>query len=113
LSVSFLFKNIRIEINRTIILPIVLYVRETWSLTLREEHRLRVFENRVLRRKFGPSKDEVTGELRRQHNGALYDLYSQNFIRVIQLRMIAARHVACMWERRGEERCLQDFCGEA
>jgi hypothetical protein len=56
-----LSKNLKIRIYKTIILPVVLYGCETWSLTLREEHRLRVFENRVLRRIFGPKKDEVTG----------------------------------------------------
>jgi len=55
-------KNLKIKIYRTIILPVVLYGCETWSLTLREERRPRVFENRVLRRKFGPKRDEVTGE---------------------------------------------------
>jgi hypothetical protein len=55
-------KNLKIKIYRTIILPVVLYVFESWSLTLREERRLRVFENRVLRRVFGPKRDEVTGE---------------------------------------------------
>jgi hypothetical protein len=54
-------RNLKIKIYRTIILPVVLYGCETWSLTLREEHRLRVFENRVLRRVFGPKRDEVTG----------------------------------------------------
>jgi hypothetical protein len=58
---SLLSKNTKIKINRTVILPVVLYGCETWSLTLREEHRLRVFENRVLRRIFGPNRDEVTG----------------------------------------------------
>jgi hypothetical protein len=58
------------------ILPVVLYGCETWSLTLREEHRLRVFENRVLRRIFGPKGDEVTGEWRKLHNEELHDLYS-------------------------------------
>jgi hypothetical protein len=57
-------------------LPVVLYGCGTWSLTLREEHRLRVFENRVLRRMFGPKRDEVTGEWRRLHNEELNDLYS-------------------------------------
>jgi hypothetical protein len=61
---------------KTIILPVVLYGCETWSLTLREEHRLRVFENRVLRRIFGPKKDEVKGEWRKLHNEELHDLYS-------------------------------------
>ena len=56
------------DIYRTIILPVVLYGRETWSLTLREERRLRVFENKVLRRLFGPKRDEVTGEWRKLHN---------------------------------------------
>jgi hypothetical protein len=58
---------------KTIILPVVLYGRETWSLTLRDEHRLRVFENRVLRRIFGPKRDEVTGEWRKLHNEELHD----------------------------------------
>jgi hypothetical protein len=57
-----------VKIHETIILPVVLYRCETWSLTLREEHRLRVFENRVLRRIFGPKRDEVTGEWRKLHN---------------------------------------------
>ena len=62
LSYSLLSKKLKIKIYRTIIMPAVLYGRETWSLTLREEGRLRVFENRVLRRVFGPKRDEVTGE---------------------------------------------------
>ena len=62
LSSSLLSKNLKIKIYRTIILPVVVYVCETWSLTLREERRLRVFENRLLRRIFGPMWDEVTGE---------------------------------------------------
>jgi hypothetical protein len=62
LSSSFLFKNVKIKIHRTIILPVVLYGYETWSLTLREECRLRMFENRVLRRILGPRRDVVTGE---------------------------------------------------
>ena len=61
LSSSLLSKKVKIKIYRTIILPVVLYGCETWSLTLREERRLRVFENRVLRRVFGPKRDEVTG----------------------------------------------------
>jgi hypothetical protein len=75
-SFSLLSKNVKIKIYRTIILPVVLYGCESWSLTLREECRLRVFENRVLRRIFGPKKDEVTGERRRLHNKELHDLYS-------------------------------------
>ena len=61
-------EKLKINIYRTIILPVVLYGCETWSLTLREERRLRVFENRVLRRVFGPKRDEVTGEWRKLHN---------------------------------------------
>jgi hypothetical protein len=57
-----LSKNLKIRIYKAVILPVVLYGCETWSLTLREEHRLRVFENRVLRRVFGPKRDEMTGE---------------------------------------------------
>ena len=60
-------QNVKIKIYRTIILPVVLYGCETWPLTLREEHRLRVFENRVLRRVFGPKRDEVTGEWKKLH----------------------------------------------
>ena len=62
LSSSLLSKKLKIKIYRTIILPVVLYRCENWSLILREERRLRVFENRVLRRVFGPKRDEVTGE---------------------------------------------------
>ena len=76
LSCSLLSKNINIRIYRTVILPVVLYGCETWSLRLREECRLRVFENRMPRRIFGPKRDEVTGEWRRLHNEELYALYS-------------------------------------
>jgi hypothetical protein len=96
-----LSKNTKIRVYRTIILPVVLYGCETWSLTLREEQRLRVFENRVLRRIFGPKRDEVTGECRRLHNEELNDLYSSpNIIPVIKSRRMRwARHVARMGER--------------
>jgi hypothetical protein len=67
-------KNLKVKIYRTIILPVVLHGRETWSLTLREERRLRVFENRVLRRIFGAMRDEVTREWRKLHNEELNDL---------------------------------------
>jgi hypothetical protein len=70
-----LSRNVTVKIYKTIILPVVLYGCETWSLTLREEHRLTVFENRVLRRIFGPKWDEVTGEWRKLHSEELYNLY--------------------------------------
>ena len=76
LSSSLLSKNLKIKIYRTIILPFVLYVCETWSLTLREKHRLKVFENRVLRRIFGPKRDKIIGEWKKLHNEELNDLYS-------------------------------------
>jgi hypothetical protein len=63
-----LSKNIKIRIYKTIILPVVPYKRKTWSVILRKEHRLRVFENRVLRRIFGSRRDEVTGDWRKLHN---------------------------------------------
>jgi len=69
-----LSKNVKIKIYRTVILPVLLYGCKTWSLTLREELRLRVFENRVLRRIFGPTRDEVTVEWRILHNEELNDL---------------------------------------
>jgi hypothetical protein len=96
------------KIYRNIILPIVLYGCETWSLTLREERRLRVFENKVLRRIFGPRRDEVTGEWRRLHNEKLNDLYcSPNIERVIKWRRMRwAGHVARMGEVRGVYKVL-------
>jgi hypothetical protein len=84
LSSRLLFKSVNLKIYKTIILLVVLYGCETWSLTLREEHRLRVFENRVLRRIFGPMRDEVTGEWRKLQNEELHNLYSSlNIIRQI------------------------------
>ena len=75
------------DIYRTIILPVVLYGCETWSLILREERRLRLFENRVLRRIFGRRRDEVTGDWRRLHNEEINVLYSSpNIVRVIKTR---------------------------
>ena len=87
---------------------VVLYGCETWSLTLREERKLRVFENMVLRRVFGPRKDKVTGEWRRLHNEELNDLYSSpNSVRVIKSRRMRwAGRVARMDEERGLYRVL-------
>jgi hypothetical protein len=76
LSSHLLSRNLKVNTYRNIILPVVLYGCEIWSLTLREEHRLRVFENRVLRRICGRKRDEVTGELRKLHNGELHTMYS-------------------------------------
>ena len=103
LSSRLLSKNLKIKIYRTIILPVVLYGCETWSLTLREERKPRVFKNMVLRRIFGPRRDEVTGEWRRLHNEELNDLYSSpNIVRVIKWRRMRwAGHVARMGEERG------------
>jgi len=102
ISSNLLSENLNFEIYRIISLPIVLYGCETWSLILREERRLRVFENRVLRRIFGPKRDEVTGEWRKLRDEELNDLYSSpNFVRAIKSRMRSARHVAFMVERRG------------
>jgi hypothetical protein len=102
-SSSLLSKNLKIKVYRNIILPIVLYGCETWSLTLTDERRLRAFENRVLRRIFGLKRDEVTGECRKLHNEGLNDLYtSPNIDRVIKSRRMRwARHVARVGERRG------------
>jgi hypothetical protein len=90
------------KIYRTIILSVAFYGCESWSLTLREVCRLRVFENKVLERIFGPKRDKVTGEWRRLHNKELYALYcSPNIIRVMKSRRLRwAGHVARMG--RGE-----------
>jgi hypothetical protein len=101
LSSRLLSRNVKAKIHKIIILPVVLYGCETWSLKLREEHRLRVFENRVLRR---------MGEWRKLHNEELHNLYSSpDIIRQIKSRRMRwAGHVA----RMREERKLQDFGGK-
>jgi hypothetical protein len=101
-------KNLKIKRYKTIILPVVLYECEKLVLTLREEHRLRVFENRVLRRIFGLKTDEVTGEWRKLHNEELRDLYSSpSKIRMIKLRRMRwAGHVAQMGEKMKAYRLL-------
>jgi hypothetical protein len=98
LSCRLLSKNTKIRVYRNIILPLVLYGCETRSLTLSEERRIRVFENRVLRSIFGPKRNEVTGEWRRLHNEEFNDLYSSpNIIRVIKSRKMRwAGHEARM-----------------
>jgi hypothetical protein len=89
-------------------LLVILYGCETWSLTVREEHRLRVFENKVLRRIFGPKRDEVTGGWIKLHNEELRDLYSSpSIIRIIKSRSTRwAGHVARMGEKRNAYRLL-------
>ena len=95
-------------IRISLILPVVLYGCQTWSLTLREKRRLRVFENSVLRRVFGPKRGEVTGEWRKLHNEELSNLYSlPNIVRVLKSRRMRwAGHVERMWEGRGVHRVL-------
>jgi hypothetical protein len=98
----------KIRIYKTVIFPVVLYGCETWSLILREEHRLKVFENRVLRRIFGPKQDEMKGDWRKLHNEEHHNLYSSpNIITMMKSsRMRWAGHVARMRETRNAYRLL-------
>jgi hypothetical protein len=103
-----MLKNGKVRIYKTIILPVVLYGCETWSMTLGEEHKLKVFENRVLRRIFGPKRDGVMGVWRKLHNEELHDLYSSpTIIRIIKSRRMRwARHVPRMGKKRKVYRLL-------
>jgi hypothetical protein len=103
-----LSKNVEVRIYKTIILPVVQYGRETWSLTVREEHKLRVFENRVLRRIFGPRMDRITGRWRKLQNEELHNVYSwPSIIRIIKSRRMKwAGHVARMGEKSNVYRLL-------
>ncbi|KAJ4435252.1 hypothetical protein ANN_23830 [Periplaneta americana] len=102
LSSSLLSKNLKVRIYKTVILPVVLYGCESWTLTLREEQRLRVFENKVLRKIFRAKRDEVTGEWRKLHNAELHTLCcSPDIIMNIKSRRLRwAGHVARMGESR-------------
>jgi hypothetical protein len=108
LSSRLLSEHTKIRIYTAVILSVVLYGCETWSLTLREGHRLRVFENRVLRRIFGLERNEVTGGLRNLHNEELHSLYSSpGVIRMRKSRRMRwAGHAARMGEKRNAFRIL-------
>jgi hypothetical protein len=107
LSSRLISRNLKIKIYKTVILPVMLYVCETWSLTSREEHRLRVFENRVLRRTFGPKREEDRSWIK-LHDDELPCLYSSpNIVRVIKSRRMRwTGHVAQMGEGRGVHKVL-------
>ncbi|KAJ4450648.1 hypothetical protein ANN_02077 [Periplaneta americana] len=107
-ELDLLSKNLKVRIYKTVIVPVVLYGCETWAVTLREEHRLRVFENKMLRKTFGAKRDEVTGEWRKLHNTELHALYSlPDIIRNIKSRRLRwAGHVAHMGESRNAYRVL-------
>ena len=108
LSSPLLSKKLKVNTYKTIILPVVLYGCETWSFTLREEHRLRLFENKILRKIFGAKKDEIIGEWRKLENAELHALYSwPNTIRNLKSRRLRwAGHVARMDQSRNAYRVL-------
>jgi hypothetical protein len=101
-------KDISVNIPKTIILPVVFYGCETWYLTLKEEHRVRVSENRVLKRIFGPKREEVAGDWRRLHNEGLHNLYTSPIIvKVIKSRRMRwTGHIARMGEMRNAYKSL-------
>ncbi|KAJ4447933.1 hypothetical protein ANN_09942 [Periplaneta americana] len=107
LSSSLLSKNLKVRIYKTVILPVVLYGCETWTITLREEHRLKVFENKVLRKIFGAKRNEVTGEWRKLHNAELHALYSSPDIsrKIKSRRLRWVGHVARMGESEMHIEC--------
>jgi hypothetical protein len=111
LSSHLLSRNVKVKIYKTIILPVVLYGCGTWSLTLREEHRLRAFENRVLRRIFGSMRDEVMGEQRELHSGELHNFYSSPGI-VKQIKLRRKRWVGHVVHMGGGETST-GFCWES
>jgi hypothetical protein len=101
LSSRLLSRNEKVKIYKTIILPVVLYGCETWSPMLTEQHRLRVFENRVLRRIFGSKSDEVTGEWRKLHSEELHNFYSSpDIIRQVKSSRMRWAGLWHVWERR-------------
>ena len=108
LSSHLLSKKLKVNTYKSIILPVVMCGCETWSLTLREEHRLRMFENKVLRKIFGAKRDEITGGWRKLHNAELHALYSSpNFIRNLKSRRLRwAGHVERMEQFRNAYRVL-------
>jgi hypothetical protein len=108
LLIIMMSKNLKMSVYKTIILPVILNGCETWSLTLREEHRPRVFKNNLLRRIFGLKRDEVTGGWIKLHNEGLHGLYSSpSIIRIIKSRRMRwAEHVARMGEKRNACRLL-------
>jgi hypothetical protein len=94
-------ETLRIKVYKIILLPVVLYEYKTWSLTLRKDHSLRVFEKRAPRRIYGPKREEVAGGWRRLHNGKLHNFYTSSIIRVIKSRRARkVEKVACMVEMR-------------